>query len=424
MTRVYIKKESVYSEVSHIYKKSGNAWALMQEDDFVNYLNQNLPVFRGQGIVNNIKIAAPTSVTAETCQCIALYNNTEVTSGVQWSIISGGSYAQIDSTGLIEISSSAESSPITVAVSYNGLSTTHEMTVTYKSGSSSETTTETVVTPDGETITTVTTVTENEDGSSSSESSSTIYDEDGNVTGTVESTTNTNSDGSYESTTTSYDENGDPTATTNTGGDVDGNVSTQNIEYDENGDSVVVGYTIDTSGNPDGEKTFNGEGVNTEYYAFDMTHGFELNIHFTINYSKQPAGQNENHHNILTMKRVNPSPWYGFQLRQSNTTKNIILGTQFATGSNTNTNITGVNTSVTNEQEFDFTITYNPTASGTKFVCYDNLKNRNVYTSSLTFPDIEELRYLKVTIGCALDQNGNPYRYSNINVFNFSIQRL
>jgi hypothetical protein len=424
MTKVYIKKESIYSEVSHIYKKTGDAWTLMQEDAFVSYLNQNLPIFRGRGIVNNIKIAAPASVTAETCQCIALYNNAEVTSGVQWSITSGGSYAQIDSSGLIGISSSADSSPITVAVSYNGLSTTHEMTVTYKSGSSSETTTETVVTPDGETITTVTTVTENEDGSSSSESSSTIYDEDGNVTGTAESTTNTNSDGSYESTTTNYDENGDPTATTNTEGDVDGNVSTQNIEYDENGDSVVVGYTIDTSENPDGEKTFNGEGVNTEYYAFDLTHGFELNIHFTINYSRQPAAQDENHHNILTMKRSNPAPWYGFQIRHSNTNKSIILGTQFATGSNTNTTLTGISTGVANEEEFDFTITYNPTASGNKFICYDNLKSTTVRANNSTFPDIDELKYLKVTIGCALDPNGNPYRYSNINVFNFSIQRI
>jgi hypothetical protein len=395
----------------------------MQESDFMTYLNQNAPAIKGDSEPDVFEIAAPASVTAETCQCVALYNNVEVSNGVQWSITSGGSYAQISNAGLVEILSSADLSRITVSVSYNGMTATHEMTVTYRSGSSSETTTETTVTPDGETVTTVTTVTENEDGSSSSESSSTTYDEDGNITGTTESATSTNSDGSYESTVTSYDENGDPTATTNTNGDVNGNVSTQNIEYDKNGDSVVTGYNIDTSGNPDGEKEFNADGVNTEYYAFDMTHGFELNIHFTINYTNQPAGQNENHHNILTMKRANPSPWYGFQLRQSNTTKNIILGTQFATGSNTNKNLTGISTGVTNEEEFDLTITYDPTASGTKFICYDNLKSTNVYTSSLTFPDIEELRYLKVTIGYALDQNGNPYRYSKIKVFNFNIRR-
>ena len=100
------------------------------------------------------------------------------------------------------------------------------------------------------------------------------------------------------------------------------------------------------------------------------------------------------------------------------------MGTQFATGSNTNKNLTGRNTGVTNEQEFDLTITYNPTASSNKFVCRDNINNTNVYTSNLTFPDIEELRYLKVTIGHALDQNGDPYRYSNINVYDFNISRL
>ncbi len=424
MSKVYIKKNSRYSEATHFYRKVGNAWVSIQEDDLLRYLDQVIPVFGGEVESDTLEIVAPTDVTAETCQCVATHNGIQVSSGVQWSITAGGTYARIDDTGIVKILSSADSSQITVSASYSGLTATHQMTVTYRAGSSSETTTETVVTPDGETITTVTTVTENGDGSSYSESSSTTYDENGNIVGTSESTTNTNSDGSYSSTTTNYDENGDPETTTNVGGDVDGNVSTQNIEYDENGDSVVVGYSIDTSGNPEGEKTFNGEGVNTEYYAFDMTHGFELNIHFTINYSKQPTGQNENHHNILTMKRANPSPWYGFQLRQTSTTKNIILGTQFATGSNTNTSITGVDTGVTNEQEFDFTITYNPTASGTKFVCYDNLRDRNVYTSSLTFPDIEELRYLRVTIGCALDQNGDPYRYSNINVFNFELNRI
>jgi hypothetical protein len=46
-----------------------------------------------------------------------------------------------------------------------------------------------------------------------------------------------------------------------------------------------------------------------------------------------------------------------------------------------------------------------------------------VYTSNLKFPDIPELRYLKVVIGYAMDENGNPYRYSNINVKNFNLRR-
>ena len=39
------------------------------------------------------------------------------------------------------------------------------------------------------------------------------------------------------------------------------------------------------------------------------------------------------------MKRADPSPWYGFQIRQSGTSKYIQLGTQFEFGSNTNTAI-------------------------------------------------------------------------------------
>ena len=50
--------------------------------------------------------------------------------------------------------------------------------------------------------------------------------------------------------------------------------------------------------------------------------------------------------------------------------------------------------------------------------------NTVVYSSNLLFPDVEELRYLKVTIGYSMDSSGNAYRFSNINVRNFSIRKL
>ena len=40
-----------------------------------------------------------------------------------------------------------------------------------------------------------------------------------------------------------------------------------------------------------------------------------------------------------------------------------------------------------------------------------------------TFPDEADLKYLRVTIGYAMDEFGHPFRYSNINLQNFSIQR-
>ena len=423
MQKIYIKRNSTFLETGTVYKKVNDTWTEIQENDFLNYLAIIVPNFDGEVSLNNFNIVAPNNIESETFQCNALYNNTEISNETEWSIINGGSFANIDDSGLVSVLRGANSSTITILAKYNNTIALHDTEVTYKHGSTANTTSETSTDESGNSITTITTITENEDGSSYSESNSTISDENGNIIGTTESITTTNTDGSYESSSTNYDENGNATDTTNASGDTEGNISTQNIEYDESGNSIVTGYEIDTSGSQDGEKTFNGDGVNTEYYAFDITHGFILNIHFTINYNEQPPNQNENHHNILTMKRATPSPWYGFQLRQSNTTKNIILGTQFSTGNNTNTNITGVTTDISNEQEFDLTITYSPTASNNKFICYDNLNSCNVFTKNATFPDIEELRYLKVTIGYALDENGAPFRYSNIKVYNFDIKR-
>lgn len=416
----FIKVNGTWVEAVNFWQKVNGTYVQITEEDALMYLQTH--VFMHDSDTAILSIIMPSVIEAETCQCKAYSNGARVTSGVTWNIISGSDYATIDSsTGLLTVSSQADNNTVIVGISYDGATVQKSTTVTYRSGGATET--EIIENEDGSYSEINTTVVDNGDGSSTSSSSTTNYDENGNVTGSSTNETINNSDGSSTSTTTNYDENGDPTDTTNIGTDTSGNVSTQDIEY-ENGEPVVTGYTIDTAENPDGSKTFNSDGVNTEYYAFDLTRGFEIHISWTMDYSKQPTGQNENHHNILTMKRANPSPWYGFQLRQTSTNKNIILGTQFATGSNTNTNIVGnIIDGNTNFREFDLTITYNPLASGTKFTCFDNLNNKSIYTSSLTFPDIDELKYLKVTIGCALDQNGNPYRYSNINVRDFSIQR-
>ena len=423
MDTVYIKKKSSFSEVNGFFIKTNGVWGGVSQEQFLTYLRQTVTIFGGDVTSVKFEIAAPSMLTAETCQCLALYNDSVVSSGVVWSIASGLTYASIDNTGLLTINSTADASEIIITATYMGNTASHALIATYRSGSNSETTTEIVIDEDGNSTTVTTTVTENEDGSSYIEQSAVIMDESGNTIGSSESTTTNNADGSMTSQTVNYNADGEPTDGTNVSGDTSGNISTQSVEYDESGNTTVTGYEIDTSDNPNGGKEFNGEGANTEYYAFDLTHGFVTHIHFYINFSRQPAGQNENHHNILTMKRATPQPWYGFQLRHSNTNKNIILGTQFATGSNTNTNITGATTASANTYEYDLTITYNPTASTNSFVCYNNLTNKNVYTSNLKFPDIDELKYLKVMIGCAMDENGEPYRYSNIDVLDFSITR-
>ena len=122
------------------------------------------------------------------------------------------------------------------------------------------------------------------------------------------------------------------------------------------------------------------------------------------------------------MKRATPSPWYGFQLRYSSTNKNIILGTQFTSGSNINTTISPM-TLTGNVAEYNLRIVYDPTASTNKFQCFNANTDAVIYSKNDVFPDIPELEYLKVTIGYAMDEFGHPFRYSNINLQNFSIQR-
>ena len=425
---------------------------------------------------NQLIIQCPDTITGESGSAVALYNNNACVP--VWSITSGGSNATINAQGEITI---IQSGDITIQAVYSGYTATKTVTLEYQAG----TTQETIVNPDGsitETTTTETTdpqtgatttettstttnedgstsytteeTTTNQDGSSStsstttnsdgtsSETSSTTsapdpntgsvtsntnttnYDENGDTTGSQTNTTIENTDGSSTSSTTNYNAEGDPTDTTNEDIDSDGNNSTQNIEYDENGDPTVTGYDIDTSGSSSGEKEFNQNGVNTEFYGFDMTDGFKVHIHFTIDLAHQPAGQNENHHNILTMKRATPQPWYGFQLRQTGTTKSIILGTQFSTGSNTNTTIKPPRYVATNVAEYDIEITYNPLLSTNTFVAKELIGNTTILTSNKVFPDIPELQYLSVCIGHAQDENGNPYRYSDINVSEFSITKL
>ena len=416
---------------------------------------------------NELSIDGSSTMYGTSGNVYARYNGNLVTP--VWSITTGNQLASIASDGTITIMGNGT---IVVQAVYSGYTTTKTIELTYEpntvtevdidpvTGTTTTTTTTTstgqdgsittdtvvsVVNSDGSGSVTNSTTTVLEDGSSTTNSntinsdgsssdttehvhvdgSSTIQTTTNNADGTSqESDTNINSDGSSTNTTTNYNTNGDPVSGSNNVTDTDGNSSTQTLIYDsEEGGTTVTGYTIDTSGNESGEKTFNADGVNTEYYAFDMTHGFILDFHFTIDFTNQPTGQNQNLHNILTMKRATPTPWYGFQLRQTDTTKSIIIGTQFASGGNTNTTITPPSL-VGNVGEYNLKIIYDPTVSTDKFQCINVDTDAIIFKKNDIFPDISELKYLKVTIGYAMDEYGNPYRYSNINVKNFSIKRI
>lgn len=456
----YIKVENEWTPYYEHFMKINGSWVAITEAEFVEYITNNIAFYGGViGGNHSLTILGLSSISGESCSFSLLYDRQyEVSSAATWTLLQGSEYATI-SGNVITILSSATGSNIVVQAEYENLTATKNATITYKAGSNTETetiievdesgntttevintttnedgstetnTNSTTVDENGNTIgTTENTTIVNEDGSSSSNTVTTEYDEEGNTIGSTENNTTTNTDGSYNSNTTNYDGDGNATDGTNVTGDTEGNVNTQSVEYDENGDSAVTGYVIDTSENPDGTKNYNGDGVNTDYYAFDLTQGFVLDFNFIIDFNNQPAGQNENHHNILTMKRANPSPWYGFQLRHSSTNKYVTLGTQFSTGSNTNTNLSGHSTTLgTNVKEYNLRIIYDPTISTNEFVVldmYDGGSGVSIYSQSKIFPDIEDLKYLKVTIGYAMDENGDPFRYSNTDVKNFLIKRL
>lgn len=455
-----LKDNNEWKKIEAAFIKVNGVWITLTKSALETALSTNICYDAGKTDDSGIlTILGPSLIYGETSQYTLAKNGIALPPAeVSWNIISGAAYATINNSGALTILPGADSSPVTIGATYGTRMQEKELTLTYMNGVTADTTTssETIHTEDGviEKTTTTTEITdasgnttvienvveiitnnngettyvesntmENPDGSSTSNYTSTDFDESGNTIGSTESQTTTNADGSMTGQTTNYNADGEPTNSTNVSGDTAGNVNTQSLEYDESGNSVVNGYTIDTSGNPDGGKSYNGDGVNTEYYAFDVTRGFVLDYHFTIDCSNKPAGQDENHHNALTAKRASPSPWYGFQIRQSTTNKYVQLGTQFATGSNTNTKINPAGLTG-NTAEYNLRIIYNPTASTNTFVCYDMANDTVVYRSNNIFPDIEDLKYIKVTIGYALDENGDPFRYSNIDVKNFSIRRL
>ena len=440
MPKVYLKYNGTFNEVTSVGKKDNGEWTNSPVSNI--YVKQNgvwTTGVTGTTLMTSLKfggaidtthtltIGGASTVAAKSCQYVAIYDNIGRVTAT-WSIISGGTYATIASDGTVTIDSSADNSAVKIQAEYGGLTTTKDVVLTYVPGSTSETTTERVVDIEtGEITTTTTTTTKNQDGSSQVSTETVYYDENGDVMGSSTNETTNNTDGSSSSTTINYDENGDPTDKTNENTDTSGNVNTQNIEFDENGNEVVTGYDIDTSSNPQGSKNYNNDGVNTEFYALDVTQGFIMDIHFTIDFTQQPPNQNDGHHNIINSKRATPEPWYGFQVRQSQTNKYIQLGTQFATGSNLNQTITTTDANKyngsSNVYEYNIHIVYDPTTTTNKFTCDELIGGYN-YTANNTFPDIEDLKYIKTTVGCALDANGDPFRFSNINVFAFSIEKL
>lgn len=399
-------------------------------------------VYHGYTATKQIELVYDDNTTTETV--IDEYNNitttttsTEVdqetgstTTKTTTNVVNDDGSSIVTSSEVIE---NQDGSSVTTSTTTNSDGTITESTVTVSAPDSETgavTTTEqsSITNSDSTTSEINYTLTENQDGSSESVYSTTNYDENGNLINSSETEITNNSDGSSSSSTTNYDENNNPIDKINSSSDVEGNSFTQNLVYDDNGDPVVTEYNIGANNDTGYYNSDGANGIDTDYYAFDLTHGFELNLHFTIDFTAQPPNQNDGHHNILNMKRAAPSPWYGLQIRQSGTNKYIQLGTQFVTGSNTNETITTANANKyngsSNVYEYNIRIVYNPVLSSGQFVCDELIGEAYHKVYNNTFPDLDELKYITTTVGCALDSNGNPFRYSNINIFNFSIKKL
>ncbi len=443
MSKVYIKKNSNFSEVNNFFIKTNGVWSSITQEQFLTYLRQTVSVFGGEITSARFEIAAPSTVAAETCQCLALYNDAALSTGVAWSIVSGSTYGSIDNNGLLTINSTANNSEIIIIAVYGGKSATHTLTATYRSGSTSETTTEVIVDESGNSTTTITTVTENEDGSSYVEESVVIMDESGNTIGSSESTTNNNADGSYEISTVQYDENGEATSGTNVSGDTSGNVSTQDITYNSNGEPVVTGYEIDTTGSEGEGKDITGDGVNTEFVPFtDDDCGFVMHIKFETDRTEQPrppivedtedSGSNWLY-NIMSAKSATQLPtggWPGFDIRwalSKSTGSGLIQFryTQSGATSTTSRTLTGKTEDGSSTGNFyDITVTYDPNlilpTSRTTFSatsangCMPSIgTNISFVTNNIDF-----------TLGYALNMQGEPYRYSNVTIHEFSIDKI
>lgn len=399
---------------------------------------------------NQLSIECATELTGTSGTAIARYNSEVVTP--TWSITSGSQHASINSNGEITIISNGN---ITIQATYSSYTTTKTVSVVYVSGTSSTT----EVNSDGSVTTTTTITVENMDGSTTETSSSTTTHEDGSISLT-ETETNTNqdgsstttstttnqdgsssetetnvaSDGSSVSSTTNYDENGDPTSGSNNTTDVLGNSNTQEITYDENGDTTVTGYTIDTSGNESGTgENLTGNGVNTEFVPFaENGEGFVCHIRFKTVRTEQPrppivedtedTGSNWLY-NILSAKSPfkGTSSWPGFDIRWALSKTQGTGNIQFrysglnATGTTSRT-ITGVN------DVYDLNIIYDPQLKQypSKFRCESNNTSMSTITANVTF----EQTQMDFTLGYAVNQQGNPYRYANVTIYDFTITKL
>lgn len=383
----------------------------------------------------------------ETVQYSVLFDDEPKTSGVTWQITSGDSYATINNTGLLTIDSSANNNSVTINASYNGVSDSKTILVTYQSGTSSATEIETVTNDDGTTSQTVITTTTNQDGSSSSTSNTTNYDSNGNVIGTAQNETITNADGSSNSVTTNYDANGNETGHVSASGDTEGNTKTQTVEKDANGNDVVTSYDITTNENTGVMKS--EEFIETGFIPFDGSSDWTLNFKFRWDWERNTEERSTTTSVLSCAEFVSGQMKSGFVLRfyaakatSSTTTPKTRPQLQVSVNDTSTTKllfVTGNSGRVyTNPATYDVHITktgntinfeiqaigslkYNPTRDSTSTSRGCKTTQNEIVTYSWTDNSTSTV---DITIGGYLNSQGQLAQKSDIDVYEFNVQKI
>lgn len=413
----YIKVNGVFRKIKKTFKMQNSAWAEIEQETFKNYIGSNVLLYGGHSeIFLSFEISAPSAVVAETCTCVAVYNGNTVYENVTWSIISGGEYARIDNNGRITILSTANNSSVTVRSIYQGHTAETTISMTYKSGASSTTNTETIENKDGTTSTITTTIVDNGDGTSTSTSNSTIYDENGSVLGSTNNETVNNADGSSESITTKYDANGNETGHETQNVDTSNNISTQVVEKDANGNDIVTKYTIDTTGNVSGNGMGNeGDGgVDTQFIPFDGSSAWQLDITAYFKYSEQVFVSSEGQHATLVNLMEEINPWPGMVIRYERNVGSVLRVVVDGRGAHS-TAISEPNDSI-----YSLRITYqNKTVT-----VYNKKTNETVESYSY---DLDTFDMVDTTVRLFASYNpatNSEWRYGKGKILDFSIKKI
>ena len=182
-----IKLDGEWKNIILFKQKVDDVWSAITVSDFYSLCASKHIDFGGVvDFDRTIEIYGAEEVHGQFSSYVAILDyQTDITTAVTWSIVSGSEYATLSQDGELTVLSGANNSSVVIKAEYEGVSQTKELSLTYQMG---------------KTVHTVASV---------------VTDESGNTETTVE-ITKENSDGSFEGVATTYDENGMPISGANT----------------------------------------------------------------------------------------------------------------------------------------------------------------------------------------------------------------